>query len=150
MECVSESAWLAWCTCVMAWLGRFSLVLALFRILLQVLGPDDDRHVGRDLMRFWLVEMISGGGGMLTSMSWRWNRPLMAGELHTIGGRRLADIWPVFFVFGSRGFDVFAPRLAAWVGIASIGAKVSSAWCYFHFLAPPVTCVKIYAFCTGT
>jgi len=32
--------------CVMAWLGRFSLMLALFRILLQVLDPDDDRHVG--------------------------------------------------------------------------------------------------------
>jgi len=32
--------------CVMAWLGRFSLVLVLFRILLHVLGPDDDRHVG--------------------------------------------------------------------------------------------------------
>jgi len=46
-------------------------------------------------------------------MSWRWNPPLMAGELHTIGGRRLADIWPVFSVFGSRGFDAFAPRLAA-------------------------------------
>ena len=63
--------------------------------------------------RFWLVEIMSGGGGMLTSMSWRWNPPLMAGEMHTIGGRRLADIWPVFSVFGSRGFDVFAPRLAA-------------------------------------
>jgi len=36
MECVSESAWLAWCV----------LMLALSRILLQVLGPDDDRHVG--------------------------------------------------------------------------------------------------------
>jgi len=80
---------------------------------------------------------------MLTSMSWRWNPPLMTGELHTIGGRRLADIWPVFSAFGSRDFDVFAPRLAAWVGIASVGTKVSSPWCCFHFLAPPVsyTCI---------
>jgi len=76
---------------------------------------------------------------MLTSMSWRWNPPLMAGELHTVGGRRLADIWPVFSVFGSRGFDVFAPRLDAWVGIASVGVKWSSAWCCFHSVAPPVS-----------
>jgi len=63
--------------------------------------------------RSWLVEIMSGGGGMLTSMSWRWNPPFMAGELHTVGGRRPADMWPVFSVFGFRGFGVFAPRLAA-------------------------------------
>ena len=63
--------------------------------------------------RSWLVETMSGGGDMLTSVSWGYNSPFVAGELHAVGGRRPAAIWPVLSVFGSRGFGMFAPRLAA-------------------------------------
>jgi len=62
--------------CVMAWLGRFSLMVALFRILLQVLGPDDDRHVGThsfvtsgrsNHVNFCLIERFDG---ILLSVRW--------------------------------------------------------------------------------
>ena len=89
-----------------------------------------------------LVEILSGGLGVFTSLSWRCNPSISVGVLPistTACGRGPVDFWPVSSVSGSRGFFLFAPRLATCVDTATVRSKGLSTGCCFLPFALPVS-----------